>query len=246
MKLLNVDANAKTVKGQKYGFITGVMYLAPHDLSGTNLCPFAKMARCADTCLHFQGRAAIAKAKATMVAPNGNVIPDNSIQRCRIKRTEWFLKDREAFMQQLIKEINSLKRKAAKLGLVPVIRLNGTSDIRWENVKLEDGRTIFEVFPDLQFYDYTKLSNRVKLPSNYHLSWSYSNASKRFADMRPSNLNWVVVFRNAEFPKTYLGRPVIDGDESDLRFLDPSNVVIALKAKGSAKKDMSGFIVDAP
>ena len=130
-------------------------------------------------------------------------------------------------------------------GLIPVVRLNGTSDIRWENVRLNDGRTIFEVFPHIQFYDYTKIANRKRIPSNYHLSWSYSEASKRFAKMRPNDMNWVVVFRTKVFPDTYLGRPVINGDANDLRFLDDSGVVVALKAKGSARKDTSGFIVDA-
>ena len=243
-KLLNIDANPKTVKGQKLGYITGVLYLAPYNVSGINVCPFADLAKCADTCLNVQGRGGIAAQRKTFVAPNGNLLPDNNIQHCRIKRTNLFHSDRELFLNTLEKEINSLIKKANRLEFVPAVRLNGTSDIRWENIKFNDGSTIFDRFPTLQFYDYTKLNNRKRLPVNYHLSWSYSEASNRFAKMRPKDLNWVVVFRNPDFPNVFLGRNVINGDEHDLRFLDPTNVVVGLKAKGSARKDTSGFVIN--
>lgn len=244
MNLLNVDANAKTVKGQKKGYITGVMYLAPANLSGINVCPFYEVAQCGDTCLNYQGRGGIAANSATFVAPNGMIVPDNNIQKARIRRTQMFHNDREAFMLKLEKEIHALIRKGNRENLIPVVRLNGTSDIRWENIRFKDGETIFQKFPDIQFYDYTKISNRKNLPYNYHLSWSYSEASWKYMNMRPFDLNWVVVFRDTNFPETFMGRKVIDGDETDLRFLDPANVVVALKAKGSAKKDTTGFVIN--
>jgi hypothetical protein len=242
MKLLSVNADAKTKKGTKAGYLTGIMYLAPYDVAGANLCAMSELAACRKTCLFVQGRARMSKEYFT--APNGLEYRDTNIIRARIRKTEWFMNDRESFLAQLVKDISAVVRKAKRENMIPTIRLNGTSDIRWENVRFEStGKTIFEVFPDVQFYDYTKIPNRKNLPSNYHLSWSYSEANQKYADMRPEHLNWVVVFRD-ELPETFLGRKVIDGDETDLRFLDDDGIVVGLKAKGTAKQDTSGFVVD--
>jgi hypothetical protein len=243
MKLLNIDANAKTVKGQKKGYLTGILYLAPFTISGINICPMAEIANCWETCLNVQGRGGMSRDSVKFVADNGQSLPDNSIQRCRINRTQMFHNDREAFLSQLVKEIKSLIRKANRLGFIPTVRLNGTSDIRWENIKFKNGDTLFSLFPDMIFYDYTKIPNRKNIPANYHLSWSYSEASDKYAAMRPDNLNWVVVFKDKNFPETFLGREVIDGDENDLRFLDKNGIVVGLKAKGSAQRDTSGFVI---
>ena len=243
MKLLNIDANAKTVKGQKKGYLTGILYLAPFTISGINICPMAEIANCWETCLNVQGRGGMSRDSVKFVADNGQSLPDNSIQRCRINRTQMFHNDRAGFLSQLVKEINALIRKANRLGFIPTVRLNGTSDIRWENIKFENGDTLFSLFPDMIFYDYTKIPNRKNIPANYHLSWSYSEASDKYAAMRPDNLNWVVVFKDKNFPETFLGREVIDGDENDLRFLDKSGIVVGLKAKGSAQRDTSGFVI---
>lgn len=242
MNLLNIDTNPKTVKGQKRGYLTGILYLAPFTISGVNVCPMAELAGCWKACLNVQGRGGVAAGNSTFKAINGQSLPDNRIQRCRINRTNMYNNDRLKFLNKLEREIRNLIRKASKKGLIPCVRLNGTSDIRWENVKFPDGTTIFERFPDLIFYDYTKLVNRKRIPKNYHLSWSYSEASQRYADMRPEDLNWVVVFHGKK-PDTFLGRRVIDGDESDLRFLDDQGIVVGLKAKGSAQKDESGFVI---
>jgi len=241
MKLLSVNADAKTKKGTKAGYLTGIMYLAPYDVAGVNLCPMSELAKCRETCLFVQGRARI--AKDTFEAPNGLRYKDSNIIRARIRKTEWFVNDREAFLAQLVKDISALVRKAKRENMIPVVRLNGTSDIRWENVRFETGKTIFDIFPDVQFYDYTKIPNRRNLPSNYHLTWSYSESDSKYADMRPSHMNWTVVFRD-ELPDEFLGRKVIDGDETDLRFLDDDGIVVGLKAKGTAKQDESGFVVD--
>lgn len=242
MQLLNIDANPKTVKGQKVGYMTGVLYLAPFTISGTNVCPMAEIAGCWKDCLNVQGRGGMSAENIKFEADNGQLLPDNNIQHARIRRTQMFHEDREAFLTLLKREIEILIRRAKRKNLIPVVRLNGTSDIRWENVRFKSGETIFDCFPHIQFYDYTKISNRKRLPPNYHLSWSYSAASDKYADMRPSELNWVVVF-NGKMPETYLGRPVIDGDANDLRFLDACGVVVGLKAKGTAKHDTSGFVI---
>jgi len=135
-------------------------------------------------------------------------------------------------------------RKASKLGKQLAVRLNGTSDIAWENVTGSDGHTLMESFPAVQFYDYTKLPSR-KVPSNYHLTVSYSAANSKYADkVIASDKNAAVVFRTPSLPATFRGRPVINGDTTDLRFLDVSGVVVGLYAKGKAKNDRTGFVVE--
>jgi fructose-specific component phosphotransferase system IIB-like protein len=250
MKLLNIDSNAKTVKGQKQGYMTAILYLAPASSSGVNLCPMAKQAGCENPCLNVSGHAGISKGSATFSA-NGTELPDNAIQRARLARSELFNLDRDAFMAQLVGEIRAFIKKAERKNLVPVVRLNGTSDILWENISVGDYPNIMSAFPEIQFYDYTKVYKRLvrPLPANYHLSLSYSEASQKYAiacqtmAQYREDANLVVVFRK-ELPDTFMGRKVINGDESDLRFLDSKGVIVGLKAKGRAKKDDSGFVID--
>jgi hypothetical protein len=246
--LLNIDSNAKTVKGQARGFMTAILYLAPFKAAGLNVCPMAELAGCIAGCLNTAGHGGMAKAGATF-APFGLELPDNGVQKARINRTRFYAEDRDGFMAQLCGEIRKFLKRAARKGLTPVVRLNGTSDIRWELIPAEGLENVFAVFPDVQFYDYTKIPNRkVDGIANYHLSISYSEASARYAAIARESAtrdgrNLVAVFRG-ELPATFLGRPVINGDESDLRFLDPQGVVVGLKAKGAAKRDTSGFVID--
>ena len=237
-KLLSIDSNPKTVKGQKHGYMTGILYLSPADLSGHNVCANAKIAGCIKGCLNTAGL--------------GGVY--SSIQAARLRKTNWFFEDRQSFMDQLVKDIEELQRKAAKRGLIPVVRLNGTSDIRWESIKFDFefafGKVrevnIFQLFPDIQFYDYTKLSNRKGIPANYDLTFSFSGREayrihnlKAFAQ----KMRIAVVFGSKNLPVEFYGRPVINGDDSDLRFLDPKNSIIGLSAKGKAKQDREGFVI---
>lgn len=249
-QLLNVDANAKTVKGQSQGFMTGVLYLTPADGSGVNVCPSAVRAGCDISCLNTAGRGGMSAGNATFTTPGGVVLPDNSVQQARLRRTLWLLNSPADFMLQLIGEINAFVNKARRKGLVPVVRLNGTSDIRWEDFPVNPAPHIFAVFPDVQFYDYTKIPNRRKalgIP-NYHLTFSYSHRSQfapivvKALQTYGSGVNYAVVFRDS-LPDTFLGRTVVSGDDSDLRFLDEPGVVVGLKAKGRAKRDNSGFVV---
>ena len=289
MKLLNIDANAKTVKGQKRGYLTAVMYLAPYTHSGRNVCPFADVAKCWEGCLNTAGRGGIAKRGAT-IATDAGTLPDNAIQRARLARTALYWDDRPDFMRQLVCEIESFLKKADKLGLIPCVRLNGTSDIDWMReacTRLDpaarrlikrtpgaslkrEGRTleiahanIFEAFPDLQFYDYTKVYKRFRTarPDNYHLCLSYSEANADYARKcrqahEHHSAPLVIVMRDkatkaramisAADSCTVLGqsdRPIVDGDENDLRFRDPAGALIYLYAKGSARRDTSGFVI---
>jgi hypothetical protein len=256
MTILNFDANPKTIKGQKFGYITGVLYLAPFDLSGFQVCPMADIAGCVAGCLNTAGRGGMARKDAPIIAHN---VRENSVQLARIRKTRDFMNNRESFMQSVCNEIarkqRAIKRaakKAKKRAAKLVIRLNGTSDIRWENVRFFwNGKTdtIFGHFPDLQFYDYTKVANRrISHISNYHLTFSYSGTTafepfvNRAVENYGTDCNIAVSFIGG-MPATFLGRDVINGDESDLRFLDRSGVVVGLRAKGRAKKDNSGFSV---
>ncbi len=234
--LLSVDTNAKTVKGQKYGYMTGILYLAPAAISGYNVCAMSAIAECEKACLYTAGHGAF-----------------NSVQSARINKTVLFFEQREAFMAQLVKNVVALVKRAAKNNLTPLVRLNGTSDIKWENVPLTHNGVAYDnimsLFPDCQFYDYTKLSNRTSLPVNYDLTFSYSGVLKyqKYVTIAKKNgMRIAVVFRTvAAIPAKFLGLECIGGDNSDIRHTEPKNTIVALFAKGQAKKDMTGFVVDA-
>lgn len=253
MNLLNIDANAKTVKGQAKGYMTAVLYLAPADVSGFNVCPMAEQAGCIAGCLNTAGRGGMAPGKALM-APHGRIVPDNAIQRARIARTRLYFEDRPAFMGQLVKEIAAFIKKADKAGLVPAVRLNGTSDIPWHRIPVTVAgikyNSLMHYFSGVQFYDYTKVSKRAfeKLPANYNITLSFSAANAEYmhdvtAAAIQAGINLAVVFRDKVLPESFLGRQVIDGDKTDLRFTDPAGVIVGLHAKGAAKRDTSGFVI---
>lgn len=236
MKLFTTG-NPKLMKGEKKGYLSFVLHLAPADLSGHNTCPKAT-AGCKQACLNTAGRGGIFKAGEST----------NVIQQARIRKTKQFYESREVFMFDLVHDIQNAIKQAEKKGLTPAFRLNGTSDISWEKYPATRMGTvyknIFEAFPEVQFYDYTKVLGRktAGIP-NYHLT--FSNADGNINDVlgaKSAGLNIAVVFRK-DLPATYLGRKVINGDETDLRFLDEANVIVGLKAKGKAKKDTSGFVV---
>ena len=253
MKLLNLDHNAKTVKGRRLGFVTAILYLSPSDTSGVEYCPMARLADCRADCLNTAGRGGMAKGNATMIAPNSNRIPDNAVRRARLARSALFNTDREAFMARLVRELEYAKVYARRKRRKLVVRLNGTSDIRWESISVTRRGIlyphIFAAFPKLQFYDYTKLPNRrVSGIRNYHLTFSYSHSPEfspyvlKALDYYGAAVNFAVVFRGPA-PRYFLGRTVVDGDDSDLRFLDSPGVVVALRAKGRARRSSSQFIV---
>ena len=211
----------------KYGYANFIMYLAPHKLSGHNVCPGATIG-CIKSCLNESGR-------ALWVEKNGKI---NPIHKARLNRTLMYFNERDHFLEQLTKEIKSGIKWAKKRDLIPAFRLNGTSDLRWEN------HGIIQKFNDIQFYDYTKLYNRRNLPANYHLTFSRAESNQeQTLNAVVNGLNISAVFRN-ELPKEYLGLNVINGDEHDLRFLDPQRSCIGLIAKGKAKHDTSGFVIN--
>ena len=229
MKLLGTG-NPKTMKGEKKGYLTYILHLAPSDISGYNVCPCATKG-CRAACLNTAGRGRF----------------DNT-QNARIRKTNMFFQDRDMFLYHLTRDIEAGIRKAERDNMIPCFRLNGTSDIRWENypVNYKD-YNIFELFPEYQFYDYTKISNRRDIPSNYHLTFSQGEDNHdNVLTAMYNGMNIAVVFNTGkkdELPSNYLGRKVLDGDESDLRFLDDIDSIIGLRAKGKAKQDVTGFVV---
>ena len=224
MKLLSTT-NYKTSKGEKLGILTGILYLAPAKISGYEVCPM-RSAGCTAACLYTAGMGAF-----------------SNVQEARIKKTKMFFEQREEFLKLLHKDIKSLIAKAKKENLTPAIRLNGTSDINWVRFK------IFEQYPEVQFYDYTKMLNHLtKDVANYHITFSKNESNDvdcKIALERGYNV--AVVFntkKGLSLPSSWNNYPVYDGDDTDVRFYDPDNHVIGLRAKGMAKKDNSGFVIN--
>jgi hypothetical protein len=167
----------------------------------------------------------------------------NVIQKARIRKTRYFFENREAFMEDLVSDIMRAVNYARRKGLTPVFRLNGTSDLSWEKYPTRYGaKNIFDQFPTLQFYDYTKvLGRKVAGIDNYHLTFSAADGNDSdVARAIEQGMNVAVVFD--KLPDTYMGKTVFNADDTDLRFLDPKGVILGLKAKGRAKKDESGFV----
>ena len=240
--LLSVG-NPKTAKGEGEGYLTAIMHLAPAKLSGRNVCPHASEA-CIAACLNTAGRGGMG------LDDNGL----NMIQVARIRRTRYFQRDRESFMAQLVVEIDKHIRSAKRHGLTPCVRLNGTSDLPWERFPVDGFPHIFARFPDVTFYDYTKwpaqLRPLVRDIPNYSLTFSLSESNDERAVMALGlGLNVAAVFdvrRSGDLPATFelsgMSYPVLDGDTTDLRFLDAPGHIVGLRAKGKAKHDRTGFV----
>lgn len=211
LKLLSVG-NAKTPKGQKLGYATGILYLAPHTISGNNVCP-ASTPDCRATCLFTAGRGAF-----------------GPVFKARVRKTRAFFEDRPAFIRQLTTDINQLFYNGLKYGYEISVRLNGTSDIRWEL------HGVPQACPDITFYDYTKIANRRDLPPNYHLTYSFSGQNLPACKIALANGMSVAVPFLKPPPSVWLGHKVVSGDDHDLRFINPEPVIYALKAKGALRK----------
>jgi len=239
MKLLSTG-NPKVLKGMKQGYNTYILHLAPADLSGFETCP-KRTAGCSAACLNTAGRGGMFKKGEST----------NMIQQARIRKTKMFFENREQFMNLLVADIKLAIKQSARMNLVPVFRLNGTSDLSFEKYGVTvDGtayKNVFAAFPNVQFYDYTKvLGRKVAGIANYHLTFSAADGNDTdVAKAIEQEYNVAVVFgvkKTDALPAQYKGIPVYNGDESDLRFLDPAKRIIGLYAKGKAKKDTTGFV----
>lgn len=221
--------NTKLAKGKESDYFTISLFMAPWKDNSykVNLCPFASP-ECIRLCLSTSGRAGI--------------FP--KIREARQRKADLFLSDRTTFIELLRKEIRRYRKKALRLGKTLAVRLNGTTDIDYPN-DLFQGE-----FSDCIFYDYTKSIYRIRrkaqglLPSNYHLTFSYSGDNlEECREALSYGVNVATVFSHENFPSNWLGFPIKSGEENDLRFLDPTGYVIGLKAKGKARKQDSDFVI---
>ena len=224
------NTNAKTSKNSLKTFI---LYLAPHKQNdkNVNICPMASKG-CISACLYTAGRGKF-----------------SNVQSARINKTNFYIYDKEMFVlklaSEIIKETNKAKKNKEKIAF----RLNGTSDIdfiyllqKYAQLNIEDLKE------NAVFYDYTKILGKVKKYknySNYHLTFSRAEDNNSIAEAALSDgANVAIVFRDG-LPRFWRGYKVIDGDTSDILMIYNKNVILGLKAKGEAKKDKSGFVVDA-
>ena len=226
LHLLTVDS-PKTRKGEALGFLTGILYMAPSNESGFNVCPMALMkdevadgikSICSQSCLTFAGK--------------GNM---PAVRAARVRRTKLFFEDRELFMYQIMADITMLEMVAKREGWQGlVIRLDGTSDLGL-------ARHFAPLFPSVQFVDYTKVLRRARAqaydpehPKNWAITFSASEVTSEYVmrGLLDDLINVSVVFAGKDLPSTYMGWPVIDGDVTDLRHLDPKGVIVGLRMKG--------------
>lgn len=230
LKLYNVNSNAKTSKGDTDSDLTAIMYLASGDTSGYEVCKHASP-QCRQMCLYSAGRGRF-----------------SNVQNARIKRTKLFFEDKDKFLKDLYEETSIFKEYCEEHQLNGNVRLNGTSDINFINLIIKDDKDIFQLFPELNFYDYTKDYSRTSSYNNYYILYSRTETTpiETIRDLTNKNKNVAVVFD--EVPVKWKGIKVIDGDKSDLRLKDESGVIVGLKAKGMAKKskrEQSGFVIEA-
>jgi hypothetical protein len=246
-RFFSVDS-PKAIKAAKFGYVNAINYMAPAATAGVgNLCPHASPG-CLALCLGwYSGQAGIL---SNAELEQGR----NAARNSRARKSQMFMRDRQAFLALMRKAINACIRKAKRLRKKLCVRLNGATDITWESVKIDGENakfSIVDLFPTVQFVDYTKNYKRMlrscnhMLPSNYHLTFSRSETNEaECLEVLKAGGNVAVVFAG-EMPSEYLGVAVVNGDEHDLRHLDPrGGYVIGLSPKGrKAKTDTSGFVV---
>lgn len=217
----NVSTSSKHAKAEDYGELTYGIYLAPANISGYEVCP-KRTAGCTAVCLHESGH---------------NRIDKGNITKARINKTQLFFKHREFFVDWMIAEITAAKKKAVSKGMKFSVRINNTSDITpisFYTTRNGKKINILEMFPDIQFYDYTKVGNRVKLAEqydNYDLTFSYSGENMEECKNALENGVRVAMVFGGKLPETYMGYPVVDGDAYDMRYKDEGSVIVGLKYK---------------
>ena len=231
LNLLSVGTNSKTSKGDKDNNLTAIMYLSSSDTSGYDVCAGASTPACKQECLLWAGRGQM-----------------TSVQEARKRKTIMFFEDQPKFLEYLDNDLNLFRNFCLENNLQGFVRLNGTSDLNFINLIVKEGKDIFQLYPEIQFYDYTKIYDRESSYTNYYLLYSKSELTTvdQVKDLVSNGKNVSVVFESV--PANWEGIEVIDGDESDLRPLDKSGVVVGLRAKGLArigiKKGInSGFVI---
>ncbi len=213
------------------------LYLAPANTSGYNTCSHSTP-ECRMGCLNTSGRAGIEIMSGTC-----------RIKNARIKKTKLFYEQSEFFMKWLIADIIAQQRIAKKQGMYFSVRLNATSDIDWANVRA-NGKNIFEIFPDVQFYDYTKNPNKfINKPDNYHLTFSYTGRNWNACQvLLERGFNIAVVFnvkKETKLPDTFNGYKVINGDLTDYRVDDAKGIIIGLVWKRIANRQAEKNVLNS-
>jgi len=230
----SLNSSAKLLKNKKVSNqYTYILYLLPHKASGYNVCPMATD-ECILGCLNTSGRVIM------------DIGTTNTILTARLRKTKLFFEQRDLFMRWMIAEMKVGQAKAKKDGYYFSVRLNGTSDINWNAYKV-DGKTIFEIFPSVQFYDYTKvLKHFNNKPKNYHLTYSYTGDNQEYSEFLLRRKDNVAVIFNVpkgkSLPTTLNGYKVIDGDLTDYRPNDGKGVIVGLRWKKIANKGDNDFI----
>lgn len=208
---LLTEDNPKTRKGEDLGYYSVILHLLPSNFSGYEVCALADS--CKEKCLSWAGR-----------GPMPNTVA------ARLRRTKMFFEHRAWFMGLLVNDIYLAQIKAKQQDMTLVVRPNGTSDLPWEKIRTNTHRNIMDQFPDIQFMDYTKIPGR-RLPDNYHLTFSLSDNNQAAAQRWLDRGGNVAMIYDDTMPTQFMGAPTIDGDEHDLRFLDPTPRVVALRRK---------------
>jgi hypothetical protein len=221
----SVSYSVKHQKSLKYGELTLSLYLAPAKMSGYEVCP-GRTAECTRLCLNQSGKnMGVQKERGDF------------INQSRITKTRLFFEERDFFMDWLISEIEAAKRKAVRMTHKLSIRLNNTSDISPEEFT-RNGKNILEMYPEIQFYEYTKVPSRVKLMErypNYDVTFSYTGYNwETCKQMLENDTRVAVVFKKV--PEVWEGYKVIDGDEYDMRYKDDKKVIVGLKYKINRNK----------
>jgi hypothetical protein len=233
-----INNGAKHNKAYKYNELVYTIYLAPANTSGYEVCP-GRSPECTKLCLNESGH-------------NRIFINENQINKARIKKTKLFFEEREFFVRWVIAEIITAKNKADRLGYKFSIRLNNTSDISPEEFYIiENGekKNLLQIFPDIQFYDYTKVSSRITLPKkyiNYDLTFSYNGFNKeKCIEMLKNKIRVAVVFKGNK-PDIFWNHKVIDGDLKDMQYQLPNDVIVGLKYKITRIKfpEKSKFVIE--
>jgi hypothetical protein len=238
-----VSKSAKIMHSQKYSHqYTYAVYLSPSNLSGYNVCPYSTP-ECRSGCLNTSGRAGIEEFSGK-----------TKIHDCRVKKTKLFFEHNEFYMNWLVAEIKQAQLKAIKDNFFFSVRLNGTSDIDWNNIFLNN-LNIFEIFPEVSFYDYTKSHLKFdNMPNNYHLTYSFTGRNENICQsLLKRGFNIAVVFKvkhEVELPKYFMNHAVINGDLTDYRVSDAKGIIVGLKFKrianrvNEAKVLNSCFVID--
>jgi hypothetical protein len=230
----SINSSAKLIKNKKVSDnYTYIIYLAPSDASGYQVCPNATK-ECRLGCLATSGRVKIETFSKK-----------STIQNARVIKTQLFFEQRQFFMDWVVAEMRGFEAKAKRDGYAFSARLNGTSDLEWEHITIdsEGGKTLFELFPNCIFYDYTKNPARMvtaHLPSNYHLTFSYSGRNEYVSEkVLEQGKNVAVIYnlkKGQPLPETWNGYPVIDADLTDYRPNDPVGTVAGLRWKVIANR----------